>query len=110
MSELLAAESRQVLRRKVGEDPVEVGADVAPVAEGRRAGDVHRPEVAGPGVDVAEQVPVERLEVGDVVGAGQRMNLEQFGPSERKVRRGGWSRSASDKPSRLTRTPVSGLT
>jgi hypothetical protein len=40
---------------------------VAPVAERCRVTDVDRPEVTGPRIDVAEQLPMEQLEVSHVV-------------------------------------------
>src|SRR5207245_185928 len=53
---------------------------MAPVAEKGGPSDVHGPEVAGPRVDVAEQMPVECLEVGDVVVARHRPEMELVQP------------------------------
>jgi hypothetical protein len=58
-----------VLLGEVVEDAVEVRADVLQARERDGAGDVDGAEVTCPRVDVAEQVPVERLEVIEVVPA-----------------------------------------
>lgn len=85
-NELVAGEARQAMfGAKVGEDLIKVGTNVAPVAERRGARDVHCAEVTGPRIHVAEQVPVERLEVRHVVVARKRMQLEELSASEGEI-------------------------
>jgi hypothetical protein len=68
-------------------------------AEQTTLADGHRPKLPGPVVDVAENVPVERLQVGQVVASQQRVTPQLGDPHARKI---GLACASSPKSGRFT--------
>src|SRR3712207_7169221 len=60
-----------LFRSEGAEDPVAGVAELVRRAEGGSAAEVHRAQLTGPAVHVAEDVPVEGPQMREVVAAGQ---------------------------------------
>src|SRR5690349_6789831 len=84
------------LRGEVREDSGRVRLDERPSAEHvlRGAGDVDRSQLPGPGIDGAEDLPVEAPQMTEIIGAGQWMDCQAQHRGEAQVSLGLTQRDA----------------